>query len=1460
MALESSGAQMTVLGVGISTCRVRVAGSEAVLHIDAKWGSQMMIGMELVVKQFRVSWYENEIHFHAHAREGAVILLLANQARGEITAAEVFAGVAGWSPAVANAGVVTSLLIEKDELTAQCCAKTMKAPYMTAEEYVQKVLDRIELPPTVVLHDDITNAMVWVAMGLANVGMVVGSPPCPPWSGASYQYGMGLGCEEGMCFLATVLWTAEAMIPLLILENVGGLISHPDFTEIQRQASSKGLQLMLSGVFECQKILPLQRKRWLGTFVYKGVALCDAKVQAANAISFVQSVFHPVARSPSIDVVDVTHIHMSDQERQELQVSQDAIQAMMNRDFAPSWLTQKVGNTDERMLLRGRFVQLEDQHSGFMAKYGSQHTLDPQLLKTKGLHTKLWSDDGGFRYISPWEMMATMGYGAECVIPADITAAWRVAGNGITHAHAWLAIYKTHVMLDASSPFTPVEDVCKAVEKFRDQAIHLSTYNTVRDESFWFLVEIKDNNDEPDHKKRKCDEVQISATAAFEVTVPVGTCECTHKLQFRQIEDPRNVAAALMPHVGVVVVIQHAEGHWVMFVNGPKEGTVADFMQAGLPHAKANHFVWFRLQTNQAQWDSKISGEGILALTFSPVTLTMTLHEAHIDRTIQLLADVTWTVRSAIAYAAVEMKCNPDALCLHTNKGVMYDKEFLMEYDTVEFKMTFKACMPAYVSWDKSAIECKDPGIAVTDPSCHRVVARHPLRKVIRTCIFNDDCDVAGVIQVLFPDMFASMSWSVFRNGVEIEHTTKAIDVKWFEIQWNGFRPLPVTDVYHAVYETPADTPVNQLKNAMAGVKRAIKSPLKVRADELWCPKQCTVAQVAASFLLQTKANMSILCQIGPRVVDPNTCADDIDEKAVISFRICPLNGGGKGDMLKNKIKEMLVSRGVPENAVNERVQNLLSRVPADHIVKYKDSTDDDFWKKLKDDASDAKFRLILSAELKAFQLSQRKKKQHDTPAGSKPKVAKTKPFVVDAKAVKIDVTHFSAGGHPITLLETSRFGPDQTGLCLVTVEEANHCMNTVAKSCDPLALLIIGEGVHMYGKPFSLPAHLANGDPVVVQAVLKQFGDTPVVYDLKLPTIMVEPLASTVVEVCIYRELVSVWNDTAVPLHFLGIHIPALRGANLLATWSMRSWAKNKCVHYSQADHWHGYIRVADNLLTQVHCDSGAGHAAALGVVKLSEGYAIRAKREDADQLRSQLSPESAFVEQDVVKEGENMFVLKNVPQISKDELSGALVKMGWNAKAVKSQGVNKWLIAAREDSPSTHFIVNDSIVVIERMHRRDSGANIHMMAKEVKIDAVMDTKQQTMTVSTTSRFAEIRAQVEEQIAAAVEAKMAGANAKIEELQTTLEQVQQQNQAAQTALASDFNQMKEEQNFTRSKLAEVETSITASNQAIIAQMQQCFQQMEQKMTTMMAPDNDPEKRPRTAEMAKKDPFASKTS
>lgn len=117
---------------------------------------------------------------------------------------------------------------------------------------------------------------------------------------------------------------------------------------------------------------------------------------------------------------------------------------------------------------------------------------------------------------------------------------------------------------------------------------------------------------------------------------------------------------------------------------------------------------------------------------------------------------------------------------------------------------------------------------------------------------------------------------------------------------------------------------------------------------------------------------------------------------------------------MKTKLRNLLIGKGVPEDVVGERVTSLLAKVPVDHIAKYKDDSDDAFWSKLKDDASDAKYRLITPAELKNFQVAQRKSKAA-APNEHKPKkAAKDKPAANDHGAISVDMTHFKAAGKPI--------------------------------------------------------------------------------------------------------------------------------------------------------------------------------------------------------------------------------------------------------------------------------------------------------------------------------------------------------------------------------------------------------------------------------------------------------------
>ena len=141
---------------------------------------------------------------------------------------------------------------------------------------------------------------------------------------------------------------------------------------------------------------------------------------------------------------------------------------------------------------------------------------------------------------------------------------------------------------------------------------------------------------------------------------------------------------------------------------------------------------------------------------------------------------------------------------------------------------------------------------------------------------------------------------------------------------------------------------------------------------------------------------------------------------------------------------------------------------------------------------------------------------------------------------------------------------------------EARKIVGTNVKSVDALAVLIIDSELSEFGETFTMPAHLKDGTPVIVKASLVQFGDRPVVYKIAVPTIEVPKVASTTIEFVILREFAGNWDDTAVPLLYLGRHVSNLRGNNLLSTWSIKAWKNRVACHYSEADHWHGFFPLA--------------------------------------------------------------------------------------------------------------------------------------------------------------------------------------------------------------------------------------------------------------------------------------------
>ena len=247
---------------------------------------------------------------------------------------------------------------------------------------------------------------------------------------------------------------------------------------------------------------------------------------------------------------------------------------------------------------------------------------------------------------------------------------------------------------------------------------------------------------------------------------------------------------------------------------------------------------------------------------------------------------------------------------------------------------------------------------------------------------------------------------------------------------------------------------------------------------------------------------------------------------------------------------------------------------------------------------------------------------------------------------------------------------------------------------------------------------------------------------------------------------------------------------------------------------------------------------------------------------MRANLMPETAFVETASFSDEETLYVLNNVPQINRDELSVALARAGWNANAIKPQGMKRWLVAAKQEPPTSHLGINGMIVVVEKAKKNGAvGQPVTMFAREFKVDTIRDPQNNVAQVSTTSRIAEFKAQMDDQIAAVVDQRLANAHARIEELQCALKEVKDNAERSHGCIASDMDHMKQEQVFTRQKLQEVEASVSSSGQAIIQQMQSMFTTMQASLekTVQMNMTGEAEKRPRTEGTPRADPFSTKS-
>eukprot|EP00438_Fugacium_kawagutii_P013471 Skav220350 [mRNA] locus=scaffold4342:53933:58204:- [translate_table: standard] len=1399
--------------------------------------------------------------------------------RGTMQVAELFAGIGGWSNAGQHLGLQTAIFVESCGITAEACARTHRCKVMSAKEYITSLCFGTA-PDQVVLKADVNDDETWMALTMANVAYILGSPPCQPWSGSGRT--KGLQSEDGQIFAKTLKKGAMMMIHVMVMENVSNITKHPDYKTLLKDAAMLGMKMIMADSYEISKVSPVRRDRWLGTFVHSFVPISDDNVVRARSISLANDVFHIIHSCPSLAQVECVHVNMSAKERTALVIDDIAREMLGNSEYAPWWVTTNSKSLSPEDILQTRVVLPDKQLFAIMASYGGQHKLPKDLLGSKGLQTVLTEDSQGLRYFSPWEFAKALGYSNHTVLPTDVKMAWKVIGNGLSVFHAFLQIYKTHLALGDASFVSLPDAIERIFAKILSSIGQLAALHVVEDGEWCWLNPISENP-----AKRAKTESVVPDTVPF-------ACE-EYDLQTRTLpgfpefsmeHNPMSRSNMVEQGHGGMVMLTHCERHWTQCVHGEKRTSVKDVVQRAMPFAQGYNFMSFRMDQAELHWESPIVSVPMKVLVFTPAKIQITCCERKLNTEINLQCDVTWTTRTMLAFVASHLGCNVDSLTLWFQNRLMKDDEFILDNPGTLFEVAFRTVPNRKMDWCPPAIEITDPGLIPAPCYFWRFVARHPTKKIARSLVCKGDVNISVLVQQLFPDIHAAIPWEPFQGDQSIDPARQVQSVGSFEVQWNGFKPMGVTSVFKLRFDQEIQTIAMQNKFIQDDDPEFwIRTPFQCKPMTTKLPKDVMLQEIAASFFAMSQANVNVMIMQDQHVLDPNLTTGEIDPLRVLTFRVCPLLGGAKFEGVKTRIKSELEQRGVPAEVLAERTNAFIGKIALEKLAGFKESDRDGFWDAMKKLATENRFRLITPGELKSHQKVMRK--ESNKISQPPPKKTKSSHFSPKADEVVIDIAHFTAEGHGIQILENARFGPDQCGLAIMSANDARKFQASGVKSCDPLAILVIDADMHGFQDIFQMPAHTKKGQPIIVRAALLQFGDEHISYEASVMSLQVTPIAATTIEFFIMRKLVNQWPDAAIPLQFLGVQVPSLRGSNLMSAWSIKAWSQDrKQSSFEKADYWHGYFRVGDHLLHSVLARSGANGIImnpkgsdkkhdtrygivtlpgknlsqvitlaescenSLGVTLVGEHFAVRCLKQHLDQVRAKLMPESAYVEATQVEPDHQLYIMKHVGQVGKEGLTKALQDGGWQAQAVKPQGMDKWIIAAKNPPRSYHMVVNGNLTIVEPMGKHQHVAPFTMIAQEVQVQTVVDVQNQTMQISSTTRMAEVKAELQAQINAALDDKLAQANQQIAALSDLVVQTQKQTDTVARSVAAEVSTMKDEQAFTKKKMQEMETNMSNASQAIIGQMQSMFKTMQSSLETTLAQQlathNEQDKRFRT--------------
>eukprot|EP00435_Cladocopium_sp_Y103_P027955 s199_g6.t3 len=1186
----------------------------------------MQIGTSFTVLDFKVQGEGEEVCLSGKA---GVLLPILHPRTHDHRVAEAFAGLGGWSHGAMWNGTEVAMMVEKDQCTAETCARNHAVHVLRVDEAIDAIKGQC-LPKSFVLLADITDPMVYVIAGFVGIATWLASPPCQPWSKASWQ--RGLDDEDGAVFGKFLFLAGASKAKCLNLENVPGLPEHPHYGILRKIMSMAGYHLVFANCDKVMPVLPIMRVRWLATCVRKDVHFSDAKLAMAQAVALPKSV-HGVGEINSIGSFGAVQFDLQNWEVRQCVPDAAVLQILSDPRFLPPNL-RKEGylRLSGREILQLRMKYPNQPLPNVMATQGSQHELPSELLAEKGLFSFLLNVNECLRFATPFEIASAMGFPSTTSFPDDFHTAWKMIGNALSVPHAALQCLRSWILLGELSGFSgdlkSGQDISQAVsqrkcvlKEFVVQQEHGIMKLTPKTHPVLVMpTEVIESSDEEHEdglddgsRKRACvsptwhcqhDEPTLipelnrqDCPELAAMTVGTKTVQCGMPF-FYEIQQNVHGLSDEQVHVKLL----HTQGIWSAAFVTPKRWSVKQIFQSILAHANQEHFEHIEVNGSKAWFGSTPIGVSGMNIFFKPFCFARTVVTRFMQLGLAVEVDVTWKFSDLIAYIATEAAVLPSGLQIIADERIMMSSEYVLSTQVMHFQAVLKThdieiprpiTEPEIVHVD-AAVHTDEGGLF--HPGLLRFTVRNPKWGTIRSCVVTQNSSAKDVMDKLLPGFLPDTSPQFCHNGSLIKHDTpvKELPREGLAIFFPTAKPWPVADVVVSTFSIKSAFNVE----GKEVIKIWVKGPFDFRAHHMSLPIDETLLQIASRFLADAKCDLSLLVMQNGKGIDPRQLVGQTNSETTVEFRACALPGGAKGNPKVNeanakKLRTMLAQRGVPEAALAARAALIVGTVDSAELSTILTKEDKQAWGELKIKANQAKIRMITSMELKDHQKAQRKKaaegtlpkKEGEKPNRNKPAGKNDEPL----KKVYIDPKHFTCPAGKLNIIDLAQWGPDQNGIAIATMAEALKMMPVNKISPDALALVVLTREPFAGHSPIALPAVEINGRPVLTSAVVLNFGDVEVSCQPNLPKVDLQETPTATLEVFILRELVNQWQDVQNPLNYLGLQLPEIRKGQVIASWNFRTYdaARQKCRH-DQGTYVHGFVKIPEELLAATLVRSG--------------------------------------------------------------------------------------------------------------------------------------------------------------------------------------------------------------------------------------------------------------------------------